>query len=200
MTLPTSSFREQLGDETRGRILDAAIAQMKDAPVESLTMASVASRAGVTERTLYRHFGTREALVEAVWPRMQALVGSPGFPHSAAELVEMPRFLFPAFDKQEGPVRASVYSDAGREVRLRANAERQAAMLACVRDALPDLDEQAAWARAAAVQLLNSAYAWSVMRDFWGLDGAQAGEAASHAISILLGLSPASSQDEKEKS
>jgi hypothetical protein len=199
MTSFTLSYREQLREETRGRILDAAIAQMSEAPVESLTMAGVASRAGVTERTVYRHFGTREALLEAVWPRMQALVGSPGFPYSAAELVGMPRFLFPAFDKQEGTVRASVYSDAGREVRLRANAERQAAMLACVRDALPDLDEHAAWARAAAVQLLNSAYAWSVMRDFWGLDGARAGEAASAAISILLGLSPASPPDQKVK-
>jgi hypothetical protein len=65
-------------------------------------------------------------------------------------------------------------------------------MLACVRDALPDLAEHEAWARAAAVQLLNSAYAWSVMRDFWGLDGAQAGEAAAEAIAILLGLRPAS--------
>jgi AcrR family transcriptional regulator len=194
-----TSLRADHVEQTRTRILDAVIAQMGDAPVESLTVAGVAKRAGVTERTIYRHFQTRDALLAAVWPRMQLLVGSRGFPQTAADLVATPRRLFPAFDKQEGPVRASVYSEAGREVRLRANDERKAAMLACVRDALPELDETAAQERAAAVQLLNSAFAWSAMRDFWDLDGAAAGEAAAEAISILLGLSPASPQKDRSK-
>jgi hypothetical protein len=73
-------------------------------------------------------------------------------------------------------------------------------MLTCVRDALPELDESRAYARAAAVQLLNSAFAWSAMRDFWDLDGETAGEAAAEAISILLGLSPASPTKESNKS
>lgn len=192
-----TSLRDDHRDQTQVRILDAVIAQMSEAPVEALTVAAVAKRAGVTERTIYRHFQTRDALLEAVWPRMQSLVGSRGFPQNAADLVATPRRLFPAFDMQEGPVRASVYSEAGREVRLRANTERQAAMLACVRDALPELDDREAWARAAAVQLLNSAYAWSVMRDFWGLEGTQAGDAAADAIAILLGLRPASPSNAK---
>jgi len=195
-----TSLRADHVEQTRARILDAAIAQMSDAPVESLTVASVAKRAGTTERTIYRHFQTRDALLAAVWPRMQSLVGSRGFPQTAADLVATPRRLFPAFDSQEGPVRASVYSEAGREVRLRANDERKAAMLACVRDALPELDEKAAHLRAAAVQLLNSAFAWSAMRDFWDLDGRAAGEAAAEAIAILLGLSPASPKQESTKS
>jgi AcrR family transcriptional regulator len=195
-----TSLRADHVEQTRARILDAAIAQMSDAPVESLTVAGVAKRAGVTERTIYRHFQTRDALLAAVWPRMQSLVGSRGFPQTAADLVATPPRLFPAFDGQEGPVRASIYSEAGREVRLRANNERKAAMLTCVRDALPELDESRAYARAAAVQLLNSAFAWSAMRDFWDLDGETAGEAAAEAISILLGLSPASPTKESNKS
>lgn len=200
MTESRTSLRADHLEQTRARILDAAIAQMQDAPVESLTVAGVAKRAGVTERTVYRHFQTRDALLAAVWPRMQSLVGSRGFPQTAADLVATPRRLFPAFDRQEGPVRASVYSEAGREVRLRANDARQAAMLACVRDALPELDEKAAYMRAAAVQLLNSAFAWSAMRDFWNLDGEAAGDAAAEAISILLGLSPASPNKESTRS
>ena len=45
------------------------------------------------------------------------------------------------------------------------------------------------------MQLLNSAFAWSAMRDFWDLDGKAAGEAAAEAIAILLGLSPVSSEE-----
>lgn len=183
-----TSIRQTYKDQTRDRILDAVIDQMGDADAGELTIAQVAARAGVTERTVYRHFGTRDALVQAVWPKMQRHVGSRGFPGSARALVGTPLHLFPKFDAAEGVVRASVYSEAGREVRLRANDERQAAMRACVQDALPDLSPEVRTRRAAIVQLIDSAFGWSVLRDFWGMDGAEAGQAAAEAIAVLLGL------------
>jgi AcrR family transcriptional regulator len=183
-----TSIRQAYKDMTRYRVLDAAIALMAEDREAALTVAAVAARAGVTERTIYRHFRTRDALVEAVWPRMQARVRSQGFPRTARALVATPLRLFPNFDRDEALVRASVHSESGREVRLRANGERQAAMLACVDDALPGLDEGARRRRAAVVQLIDSAYGWAVLKDFWDLDGEQAGQAASEAIAVLLGL------------
>jgi AcrR family transcriptional regulator len=182
-----TSTRQRYKDLTRERILDAAIAQMADDRDGPLTVTDVAARAGVTERTIYRHFQTRDALVEAVWPRMQARVQSPGFPHTADELIATPLRLFPNFDENEHLVRASVYSESGREVRLRANGERQAAMLACVADAMPQLGDAARRRRAAVVQLIDSAYGWAVLKDFWDMDGEEAAAAAAEAIAVLLG-------------
>ena len=182
---------------TRERILDAAIDLMAEAGMAPLTVGDVASRAGVTARTVYRHFETREGLVEAVWPRMQARVRSRGFPRTADDLIATPAYLFPQFDEHANLVRASAFSDAGLEVRLRANAERTAAAMACVADALPDLPAETARRRAAVVQLLDSAYCWAVLRDFWGFDGVEAGQAASEAIAILLGRSAPASEGEQ---
>lgn len=180
----TTSLRDAYKDQTRERILDAAITEMAD--TESLTMKGVATRAGVTERTVFRHFATRDALIEAVWPRMQSRVSSQGFATTADGLIANPAKLFPEFDKEAGLVRASVYSPAGREVRLRANEQRQAAHLAAVAEARPDLDPAARRRLAAVCQLINSAYAWAVLKEFWDLDGEGAGQAASEALSILL--------------
>jgi AcrR family transcriptional regulator len=191
-----TSTRQHYKDLTRERILDAMIAQMAHDRDHALTVADVAARAGVTERTIYRHFQTRDALVEAVWPRMQARVQSPGFPQSADELIATPLRLFPRFDENEHLVRASVYSESGREVRLRANGERKAAMLACVEDAMPQMDESARRRRAAVVQLIDSAYGWAVLKDFWGMDGAEAGAAAAEAIAVLLGRRAAADESE----
>jgi AcrR family transcriptional regulator len=182
-----TSTRQRYKDLTRERILDAAIALMADDRDGPLTVADVAARAGVTERTVYRHFQTRDALVEAVWPRMQARVQSLGFPRTADDLITTPLHLFPKFDDNEHLVRASVYSQSGREVRLRANGERQSAMLACVADAMPGLDAEARRRRAAIVQLIDSAYGWALLKDFWDMDGAQAATAAAEAIAVLLG-------------
>jgi len=186
-----TSIRDFYREETRTRILDAAIAEMSANELEGLTMAAVAKRAGVTERTVFRHFASRDELIQAVWPRMQARVRSRGFPHTAEDLIATPQYLFPEFDKEEGLVRASAFSAAGREVRRAANAERQKAMRACVRDAFPGICEPDLTRLAAIVQLIDSAYAWAVMKEHWGLSGEEAGKAASEAIAILLGRRPA---------
>ena len=185
------SLREHYKAETRGRILDAAIAELSVGDLEALTVARVAERAGVTERTVFRHFATRDALIAAVWPRMQRQVGSPGFPQTAQALVESPMRLFPAFDQEAALVRASTFSSAGREIRQGSNAERQAAMRACVKDAFPQIEEPQLTRLAAVAQLINSAYGWAVMQQHWDLDGTEAGLAASEALTILLGLKPA---------
>ena len=187
-----TSIRDEYKAQTRDRILDAAIDLMSEAGEQPLTIASVAGRAGVTDRTVYRHFETREALIGATWRRMQGRVGSEGFPSSANALIESPRKLFPRFDHHRELVRASVYSPAGLDVRLASNSARQQSAIASVTEALPGLDERSARRRAAIAQLINSAYAWEVIREFWGFDGREAGEAASEALAILLGRQPAS--------
>jgi len=186
-----TSLRDHYKAETRSRILDAAIAELAVGDLETLTVAGVATRAGVTERTVFRHFPSRDALIAAVWPRLQERVRSPGFPHTAQSLIETPLRLFPEFDKEEGLVRASAFSAAGREIRQGSNAKRQEAMRACVKDAFPDIEEPHLTRLAAVVQLIDSAYGWAVMKQHWDLDGAEAGLAASEALAVLLGRKPA---------
>lgn len=67
-----------------------------------------------------------------------------------------------------------------------------------MRDARPDLEGDALLRLGAVAQLLDSAFAWIVMKDFWGLSGAEAGRAASEAIAALLGLEPKSAAKSKK--
>jgi AcrR family transcriptional regulator len=185
-----SPIRQQYMAQTRERILDAAIAGMEKGDVETLTIARVAKEAGVTERTVYRHFQTREELLKAVWPHMQARVGLGGFPETVEALIAAPAQLYPRFDAREGSVRASMYSQAGREVRVSANPARQKAFLARVEEALPQLDDDARRRRAAVVQMIGSSHGWACLKDYWGLNTEEAGRAAEEAIAILLGRDP----------
>ncbi|HVY88603.1 MAG TPA: TetR/AcrR family transcriptional regulator [Hyphomonadaceae bacterium] len=182
------SLRDAHKDLTRERILDAAIDALNDEELDQITIEGVAARAGLTKRTIYRHFATREDLLKATWPQMQKRVGSRGFPTTGREAVQKPLELFPSFDSMAGAVRASAFSRAGRELRLAVNDVRQKAMLSAVKDVRPDLSGPALIRLAAVIQLLNSAAAWAVMKDFWNLDGTESGRASSEAIAVLLGL------------
>jgi AcrR family transcriptional regulator len=185
-----SPLRQNYMAQTRERILDAVLSAMEKGELETLTIAQVAKEAGVTERTIYRHFQTREDLLKAVWPHMQARVGLGGFPQNVEALIATPAQLFPRFDAREGSVRASMYSQAGREVRISANPQRQKVFLACAAEALPELDEAARRRRAAVVQLIGSSHGWACLKDYWGLDTQEAARAATEAMAILLGRDP----------
>ncbi len=171
---------------TQERIVQAALEVIQRGEAETLTVAQVAAEAGVTERTIYRHFPTRDDLMAAVWAKVNERVATPTLPATPAEVIAQPMEMFPAFDAQEALIRAIVFTKQGRELRLSVNAERQKRFRQAVAMARPDLKEPEFTRVCAAVQLLDSSFAWSVMKDYWGLSGEEAGKAASAAITVLL--------------
>lgn len=189
-TYERETLRDAHKDLTRERILEAVVDCLNDEETEDLSIEDVAAKAGVTKRTIYRHFATREDLFKAAWPAMQRRVGlaGGGFVSTADDVVNIGLKLFPAFDTQAGAVRASAFSRAGRELRLAVNDQRKAGFIASVKDARPDLGKDDLLRLAATVQVLNSAFTWAVMRDFWDLSGEEAGRAVSDATRVLLGL------------
>ena len=181
-----SPLRERQKADTRALILEAVERLLKNRSLSELSLATVAREAGITERTVYRHFATREQLLEATWAAVNEAIGIKEFPRSVEELVERPKTLFPAFDRRDQVIRAMLASPQGGELRLRVNKERQAAIRAAVKNARPDLREPAFTRLCAAVQLLCSASGWATMTDYWGLDSTEAGRAASEALAVLL--------------
>jgi len=183
---PHISLRERQKAGTRALILKTVERSLNDHSLGELSLATVAREAGITERTVYRHFATREQLLEATWDAVNAAIGVKLFPSTAQELIDRPKTLFPAFARRGEVIRAMLASPQGRELRLRANKERQAAIRAVVKSVRPNLREPALTRLCAAVQALGSASGWATMVDYWGLDSVQAGRAASEAIAALL--------------
>ena len=186
----TPDLRDAHRELTKGRIVDAALNLMREGKPGDLTFAGVAARAGMTERTVYRHFETRDALMAAAWARINVLVKTPEMPSTPGTLIGQPATAFPAFDAEEKLMRMLVLSPEGHALRLSANAKRTASIRAAVKTARPDLKEPEFTRVCAAAQLLDSSFAWLMMKDYWGLSGHEAGRASSDAIAALL-ASPA---------
>jgi AcrR family transcriptional regulator len=81
----TKVARAEGEERTRTALLDAAEEMFFSWPWDQVTLAAVASRAGVTKQTLLRHFGSKEGLLEQGFTR-------------AAEAVEEQRFAAPTDD------------------------------------------------------------------------------------------------------
>lgn len=169
----------------RQRVLDGVARLLERG--EALTFAAVAAAAAVPERTVYRHFPTREALLGAVYEWVNARIGA-----AAERLVDAPglarqlRQAFTGFDALAPVVRELLVAPEGRLARLAHNPERQRAALALVRHEAPGLDAASARRLAAALQLLTSAASWQTLRDYWGMDGAEAAETAVLGSELML--------------
>jgi len=182
----TSPLRRARALETRERILEGVAAWLQlDAPGE-LTLEAVAEEAGVERRTIFRHFATREALLEAFWVWINARIAPRTLPGSLDELIAAPRAAFAKFDGEEGVIRASLHSAAGRAMRMAAVPARRAAFRAALREATRGATAAERRRLEAVVHALYSASAWEAMRDYAGVSGVQAGEAASWALAVLV--------------
>jgi AcrR family transcriptional regulator len=69
-----SALRRERAAETRARIIDAGAELLRGSSIrdwQAVTMRAVAERAGVNERTVYRHFANERAVRDAVMQRFE---------------------------------------------------------------------------------------------------------------------------------
>lgn len=180
-----SPLRAEQKEATRRRILDAAGRLMEDAELEEFSFAAIASEAGVQERTVYRHFPSKNALIEGLCTWFQERVHYE-FARTEQALLAKPKETFPRFAENERLVRALWSSREGREFRLSDVAERKDGIRAAIADAVRGLPPRQVKWMAAVVHVLLSSATWQTMKDYWGLSGEEAGKASSMALELLL--------------
>jgi len=182
----TSPLRDRQTAETRAVILEALGAELAAGGIEEFSVARLARRAGVSERTVFRHFPTRETLLDGLSQWFNERVGD--FPHdvSAEAIPATIAQVFADLDEHEALTRAMLASPGGREFRRHARAARLARLQAALAPVLDPADPERAAAARALVLALCSARTWQAMRDEGGLDGAAAGRAVAHAIQLIL--------------
>jgi AcrR family transcriptional regulator len=177
------SLQEARSAVVRERVLEG-VAELLAAG-DALTFGKVAKAADVPERTVYRHFPTREALLTAVYDWANRRIGFDGErPADRQEAAALVRRVFPSFDEMAPIIRELPIAPEGLAARLSDNDRRRQAALAVVGHEAPGLDPTRSRRVAAIVQLLTAASTWQTLRDYWDMDGAEAAETA--ALELVL--------------
>src|SRR5918994_3975148 len=86
------ALRDAAKSATRDAIVAATIDTFMTERTFAITLASVAERAGVTVKTVLRHFGSREALLDIAWAQvfdqvMAERTPPPGDPEAALDVL-----------------------------------------------------------------------------------------------------------------
>ncbi len=113
----SSELRDEYAALTRGRIVAAFVVSLEDEAADDVSMAAIAKRANVAERTIYRHFKTRGELLAAAGEWIEDNVfGYVPFT-SPDELPGIFRKLCRSFDRHPHLARAIALTRVGRTVR-----------------------------------------------------------------------------------
>jgi AcrR family transcriptional regulator len=181
-----SDLRARQAAGTNEMILEAVAAQLTAGGIEDLSVARVAERAGVSERTVYRHFPTREALFDGLAAKVLATSVDLPDPLTAEQLPEAIVASFKQFDVNEAMTRGFLASPGGRELRAHTRGKRLRRINRALDEALAEAEPKTARYTRAVIASLCSISTWQTLRDEAGLTGAQAGEAVAHAIRALM--------------
>jgi AcrR family transcriptional regulator len=181
-------LRQRHKDATRTIILRAAADIIASRGIHAFTVQEVADRAGVSHRSVYRYFPTREALVEGLYgfAEEMALTWAQSLTPILEDAPRLSMNMFAYFDREPNVIRASVLARLTTGYQPKARIRRTKSFEGGVRRLASNLDPAEFRRIFAVLRLLASSDAWLVFREDFGLRGEDMTEAVSWAIGVLL--------------
>ncbi|MDN4516221.1 TetR/AcrR family transcriptional regulator [Mycolicibacterium austroafricanum] len=183
-----SPARRRRAEQTRDRILTAGselVHEYRTWDWRELTFRAVAERAGVGERTVYRHFPTERHLHDAVMRRLEDEAGVDYHGIDLANLTDVTGRFFASL--QRFTVDRTVPTPAGPAF-AGADERRRRALLHAVAGATPDWPEDRRRAVAGVLDVLWSLPSYERLADAWDLSAADASGALNWLIDRVIAL------------
>ena len=183
---PATSLREQHAELTRELILGALVELLQEGDTDDISVPDVARKAGVSLRTVYRYFPSRDELLVSgadwIYGRLFADARAE---ETIDDLPESSRFAFQRWGDHPELARALAVTRAGRQVRRHRRVQRFAEFERVVAEAAPALSKQEQREAAVILGHLQGVTSWVTLRDI-GLDQKETIEAVEWASRALI--------------
>jgi AcrR family transcriptional regulator len=181
-----NAFREEQARQTREKILETAVALLREGSEDGLSVPGIAERSGISVATVYRHFPDRDALFDALQAWMGAKLGRPPVPETIEELVDGAPALFRYYENAGDLMRLVHDNPALRELNERRRRGRDRQIAAIAGKITGDLDPRRANAVGALIRTFYGFEAYRTMRDRFGVEPHEASEIVAWAAKTLI--------------
>ncbi|WP_232665034.1 TetR/AcrR family transcriptional regulator [Pseudonocardia sp. TRM90224] len=183
-----SPVRAAQREATGARIVETAIAQIAEHGLDELTIPAVATAAGLSPATVYRHFPTLDDLLLGVLARMRPRIGQTRERLAGVRpdrLAALARENYASYEEHADVLVPLMESRAFNRVRVGSEGRRAPLGAAVFRAAAPGRTERELEALAGVAYLMVGPVAWRWLRETWGLDAEAASRATEWAIGVL---------------
>lgn len=184
----TSPLRHNQKEDTRDRILQAVSEIISEGRILSFSIKEVADRAGVSYGSVYRHFPTRESLLEALYEKASEIMDSSSDQalNSLDEIPEMARKAAGIFAEHGKIVHAFTIALLANNIQPHGRKERDQNIEQMVLANKPELRPEAAREISAIISHLYSSLTWTTLKDRFGLTSEETADALNWALQTLI--------------
>ncbi len=183
------TLRERQKGLTRDAIMDALAETIHEQGLHDFSVQDVADRAGVSHRTVYRHFPGRDALLDGLSRELDALFEErdlPVLPETASDIADQVRTAFEVLSERPSLIRAVAVGALSTGIQPGTRKERDRVFREKIEEAAGCLPEAEARKASAVIRYLANSLAWVVLTDQLGLHEDEAGDAVAWAVETLL--------------
>ena len=183
----TSELRARQAEETRSAILEAAV-RVSARGLATLSIPDVAREAGVSVPTVYRHFGTKQDLLDAIYPYLERRAGQGALavPTHIGELRAGVRRILDHLDAFDALARAAMASPAAEEGRHRSMPRRLALVGAMVDTIDPPLPAAARDRLVRLIVILTSSQTLRTWQDHLGISPDEVAEEIEATVQAAI--------------
>jgi AcrR family transcriptional regulator len=182
----TSHLRQTQVELTQRTIMEAMAAVLIEYGPEGDAVKEVAKRANVSERTIYRHFPSKEALWDAFLIWVSNRVGLEEYPATAQEMLDTVPSMFAQFDENEELLRACLDIRAWSDVWLSGRRGWKHGIDRMLQNSFPKLSDEERDKAGGVIHVLFNGINWKTLKDQWGFNGSQAALATQWALSTVF--------------
>lgn len=187
--MTSTRLTASLVEDTTTRILNALVDVISTDGITEFSVQAVADRANLSHRTIYRHFPSREALLEGITNYLEdpmRLEGLPGIPNDLDECVEAIENVFNFFEANAPMIEATVVVRIALGIEPSRGLERTKGFVDIVRSDAPNLSPEEVNSYAMGLRAIASSQHWYVLTRRLGLTTEQASKVATDTLRALV--------------
>jgi AcrR family transcriptional regulator len=182
----TLSLIDRHTDATQKLILASALELLERAGVTELTVRAVAKHAGMSERTVFRYFASREEFLDAVAGEVVRNLQAPAPPARIDELPDYPRVLYARFEEKADLVRSALHTEVFKRIHDTVAKERWRAVRSLIDAHAGHRSDRERKIAAANIRYYLAATTWHYYRFYFGFTLAETIDSARSAIRLTI--------------
>ncbi|RUO56825.1 TetR/AcrR family transcriptional regulator [Pseudidiomarina homiensis] len=159
-----SALLEKKAAFTVKLLLDAACELIETHDISELSFKMVSAHADISQRTMFRHFTSRDAFLDALTERLYSELGLPDIPSSIDALPNYVATLFNKLDAQPRKVEVLLSADLLPRVLATTAKQRLRSLTILLAQSFPKANERDITMTAANLRYVMSASSWHYYR------------------------------------
>ena len=182
----TNSLKDRQTDATQKLILSTAVELLETDGVNATTARAVARKAGISERTVFRYYGSRDEFLDAIAEEAAARMHTPQPPDDINKLPDYVSVLYSRFEEFEPLLKEALHTEISKRIRATVARRRWIAVRSLIDASAAHRSPSDRKIAATNISYYLSASTWQYYRFTFDLSAKDAERFARTAVSIFI--------------